>query len=178
MTIENPPPETRTALDRAAVFLATCAYTSLIPYALVRHLPARWDLSKWSGCGLMGSICGTLTYLLLPLSWARSPIALAAGVLVAVAISGRAERVYGRHDDTRIVIDEWIGAWIAGAGTVHAWGIPLVLSFILFRVFDVLKGPLAPLQSLPGGWGVTLDDVGAGLITFLIMRFVPHLHGA
>jgi len=173
MTIESRRPEAPTALDRLSVFLATCCYLSLIPLAIVRRLPARWDISKWSGCGLAGSICGTLTYLYLPLSWARSPVAILAGLLAAVAISGRAERVFGRHDDTRIVIDEWIGAWIAGAGAPHAFGMPLVVSLVLFRLFDVVKGPLAPLQALPGGWGVTLDDVGAGLASFLLVKFVP-----
>lgn len=165
--------ETRGGVDRAAVFFATCGYSSLLPLAILRRLPWKLSTDKWSGCGLMGSFCGVATYLLLPLSWARSPWALVGGTLVSVVISGRAEVAMGRHDDSRIVIDEWIGAWIAAVAAPHALGWPLAASFVLFRVFDVLKGPFGPLQRLPGGWGVTMDDVGAGLAAAAVVHFLP-----
>ena len=103
------------------------------------------------------------------MSW----LALVAGTLLSVVISDRAEKALGVHDDTRIVIDEWIGAWIAASTAPHMMGRPLIVSFVLFRLFDVLKGPLAPLQRLPGGWGVTMDDVGAGLVSAAIVHFLP-----
>ncbi len=165
--------EARGGLDRAAVFFATCAYTSLIPLAVLRRLPWKLSTAKWSGCGLMGSICGTATYLLLPAYWARSPWAFLVGTVFAVGISGRAEIVLGQHDDSRIVIDEWIGAWIAAVTAPHAFGLAVVVSFVLFRIFDVIKGPLGPLQRLPGGWGVVMDDVGAGLLAAAVVHFLP-----
>lgn len=49
------------------------------------------------------------------------------------------------------------------------WGIVLVI-FGLFRFFDVLKPwPVRGSQSLPGGWGVTVDDVLAGVYVNLVM---------
>jgi len=40
----------------------------------------------------------------------------------------------------------------------------LCIAFVLFRLFDILKPfPLRRLQSLPGGWGIVMDDVGAGI---------------
>jgi len=44
------------------------------------------------------------------------------------------------------------------------WLVLLLAGFGLFRFFDILK-PLGinKLQSLPGGWGVVLDDVAAAL---------------
>jgi phosphatidylglycerophosphatase A len=37
-------------------------------------------------------------------------------------------------------------------------------SFFAFRLFDVWKpGPIRGWQDLPGGWGIVIDDVAAGL---------------
>jgi len=173
MSISAKGPDTGGKLDRVAVFFATCGYTSLIPLAVLRRLPWKLSTVKWSGCGLMGSFCGVATYLLLPEYWARSPWVLFVGALFAVGVSGRAEASLGSHDDSRIVIDEWIGAWIAAVTAPHGLGWPLVVSFLLFRVFDVIKGPLGPLQRLPGGWGVVMDDVGAGLAAAFVVHFLP-----
>lgn len=89
--------------------------------------------------------------------------ALAMGLApIAVWSASRAEERYG-HDARPIVIDEVLGVLIA------AWAMPwdalhLLVAFLLFRVFDVLKPPpVYQLQSYPGGLGVLLDDVGAGL---------------
>ena len=48
--------------------------------------------------------------------------------------------------------------------------------FLLFRLFDILKPPpLKSLERLPGGWGILLDDLGAGLMANatlqLLLRF-------
>ncbi|MCB0260575.1 MAG: phosphatidylglycerophosphatase A, partial [Calditrichaeota bacterium] len=42
-----------------------------------------------------------------------------------------------------------------------------------FRLFDVSKlYPVNRLQDLPGGWGIMLDDIGAGIYTLLIMQII------
>lgn len=39
-----------------------------------------------------------------------------------------------------------------------------VIAFFLFRIFDIFKPPPArSMEKLKGGWGVTLDDVAAGI---------------
>ena len=52
------------------------------------------------------------------------------------------------------------------------WGIgwPLgLLAFAAFRLFDIWKPwPVGPSQNLPGGWGVTVDDVLAALYVNLV----------
>ena len=46
----------------------------------------------------------------------------------------------------------------------------LVVAFFVFRFFDVLKPPLARrAESLPGGDGILLDDVVAGLHGLVLM---------
>ena len=91
-------------------------------------------------------------------------------LLMSVAISDYAQELFGVKDDPRIVIDEFVGFWFAMAFLPHAWPV-IIAAFILFRVFDVFKLPwIRRLQNLPGGWGVVMDDVAAGILTNLLLR--------
>ena len=85
------------------------------------------------------------------------------GFFVAVKCAGAAEKELG-HDAKPIVIYEVVGQSIALLGVPHQlWA--FAASFVLFRVFDVWK-PLGAreAQKLPGGWGVSADDVIAGVV--------------
>ena len=49
------------------------------------------------------------------------------------------------------------------------WAARLAAPFLLFRLFDIWKpGPVDAAQGLPGGWGVVLDDVLAGILAALL----------
>jgi phosphatidylglycerophosphatase A len=49
----------------------------------------------------------------------------------------------------------------------------LFLAFALFRFFDIVKPfPIGASQRLPGGWGIVVDDLLAGLATNLVLRFL------
>ncbi len=93
--------------------------------------------------------------------------------LLGVAVSGPVCRVLRAEDPGCIVIDEVAGQTIACAGLATlpspspaVW----IAAFLLFRLFDVWKpGPIRQLQSLPGGWGVVMDDVGAGLAAAILL---------
>ena len=95
--------------------------------------------------------------------------------IISVFLSHLAEGIYG-HDAKKIVIDEWAGMFVTllfvpFSLTAYAIG------FVAFRAFDVVKvPPAAQLESLPRGWGVTMDDVMAGIyaniVTQLIVRFL------
>ena len=51
--------------------------------------------------------------------------------------------------------------------------IPLILAFLLFRFFDIAKVfPASTLEKLPGGAGIVLDDVMAGIYTLVILRLI------
>ena len=67
-------------------------------------------------------------------------------------------------DHGTIVIDEACGQCLA---LVPAMLSPIlwVLSFALFRLFDIWKpGPIAMIERrLGGAWGVMFDDVAAGM---------------
>ena len=66
-----------------------------------------------------------------------------------------------------IVIDEWVGQWIALSFLPVNLSFAL-LGFILFRFFDISKiGPVKYFEKLPGAVGVMADDVAAGFLSML-----------
>ena len=71
------------------------------------------------------------------------------------------------HDPSYIVIDEWVGQWIALSFLPVNLSFAL-LGFILFRFFDISKiGPVKYFEKLPGAVGVMADDVAAGFLSML-----------
>ncbi len=79
------------------------------------------------------------------------------------------EREWG-HDPSKIVVDEVIGVWIAMLGVPFSL-LNLAVAFVLFRLFDIWK-PLGirQMERLPGGWGVMMDDVLAGVYSCILMH--------
>ncbi len=76
------------------------------------------------------------------------------------------------HDPSRGVIDEWVGMWVTVAFLPVTW--PWMLAgFFMFRALDILK-PLGirRLEALPGGWGIMLDDIGAGILGAVVLNAV------
>jgi len=119
-----------------------------------------------------GGILGT------PVGLLMSGLAIAA---VGVAVSGPICRTLASKDPGCIVIDEVAGqvlacaaiplvpAFVSGRG-VLAWPWPWLTAFVLFRLFDVVKpGPIHRVQDLPGGWGVVMDDVAAGILAGVLL---------
>ncbi len=143
--------------------------------------------------GTFGSLAGLLWFGLLLLTgnfWL-----FAAGTLAAIALSvwlcGVAERVLGQTDPGSVVLDEiaalpvcflgWVAvqSWKTGAlpalgsfFSAHTW--PMTLGvFVAFRFFDVAKPwPVYQSQSLPGGWGITIDDVLAAVYVNAVVLLV------
>jgi phosphatidylglycerophosphatase A len=73
------------------------------------------------------------------------------------------------------VIDEVAGQLITFIAVPATWK-SLLLGFILFRGFDIVKPPpLRHLEHLREGVGIVLDDVGAGLYALACMQTVLHL---
>lgn len=154
-----------------AVALATGLYLSYIPAALTRLVAGR-EPRKWTGAGLIGTLEGLALAPFLPESPAALLLFLTTAVLGACWVCGRAERELGRHDDPRIVLDEIVGYWAAIAWLPGTWTARLT-AFALFRLLDSVKlPPYRWLERLPGGWGVVLDDVGAGACVNALIRIV------
>jgi phosphatidylglycerophosphatase A len=105
--------------------------------------------------------------------WAAALWALAA-VLVGIPAATQVARASGRKDPQFVVIDEVAGQLITLIGVPVAWK-SLLLGFILFRAFDIVKPPpVRRLERLPEGVGIVVDDVGAGLYGLAVMQAVLH----
>jgi len=128
-------------------------------------------IGVWFGCGHVpvapghaGTIGTIPLYLILR---PYGPVAVAAAALVVIAVgvwaSGRVERRLGVKDPQIVCVDEVAGVlctWIAAPPTWRA----LIVGGLLFRLFDQIKPwPARSAERLPGGWGVMLDDVAAGI---------------
>jgi len=69
-----------------------------------------------------------------------------------------------------VVIDEVAGILLALC-LVRPTLVHLVAAFLLFRLFDIWKPfPVGRLERLPGAWGVTADDLMAGLYAAAVIR--------
>lgn len=105
--------------------------------------------------------------------WAAGLLALAA-VLVGIPAATQVSRASGRKDPQFVVIDEVAGQLITLIAAPVAWQ-SLLLGFILFRAFDIVKPPpVRQLECLPEGVGIVVDDVGAGLYGLAVMQIVLH----
>lgn len=136
-----------------------------------------------AGIGYFPRFPGTAaTFITIPLSLvlnrlADVSLALALSILVgslvcAIWLSTKGADILRQKDPQIIVIDEIVGFLIANF-TAAPKALPLLLGFILFRFFDVTKVfPIAKLERLPGGTGIVLDDVMAGLYTFIVLRLI------
>jgi len=89
---------------------------------------------------------------------------------VGIWAAGQAEIYLGKKDPHAVVIDEVVGQLIAAAFLPHHWFYP-VAAFFLFRLFDIWKPfPAYASQQLPGGWGIMVDDVIAGLYANIALQ--------
>jgi phosphatidylglycerophosphatase A len=150
---------------------ATCGFLGYLPLLL------NSTQSSLSGAGFIGTLVGVFTVRWLPLTGAGGVIVLTGAFLFSVAVSDYAEQFLRRKDDPRIIIDEWVGYWIAMAYLPQTWKY-LLAAFVLFRILDVWK-PLGirKLSHWPGGWGVVMDDIAAGLIANVILQLAQLLRG-
>jgi phosphatidylglycerophosphatase A len=153
-----------------ARMLASGFFLSYLPVS------GRRNSGERTGAGLIGSAIGIASAFGLPAERLRATLVLLGAMAVAIVISDIAEGAYGHKDDQRIVIDEWVGVLVAVAFfSPTPW--VLALGFVLFRLFDVFK-PLgiARLQKWPGGWGIVMDDVLAGVYANLCLRLLRSVH--
>jgi phosphatidylglycerophosphatase A len=136
----------------------------------------------------------TLAYFIQPLPGLASDCVLGFLALLmifaSIFASGLVVRQVGIKDPSYIVSDEWAGMWLAlwpaRQGVYEAinggdWKLAIVsmfAAFLFFRMFDIWKPwPIRKLESLPGGWGVTLDDVLAGVYAGLAVYCAMLLYG-
>ena len=141
------------ALKHPTTFIACGFGTGLLPKA-----PGTW-----------GSALGLALWLLIPPQPMWQIGVCVIGFLVGWLASAQVCRRYGQNDPSEVVVDEFIGVWIALAALPRQtpW---LLVGFVLFRGFDILKPfPIRALERrFKGGFGVMIDDVAAGAMAGLV----------
>ncbi len=147
--------------------------------------------------GTFGSAVAVPIFVLLsPLSPSLFAVTVVGLFFLGVWASAGVEARFGRSDDGRIVIDEVVGQLLAlapllllplcaadGAAGGLRFGAPgcgvargefwlaVVTGFVLFRVLDIWKPGAVRWaeRRVPGGWGVMIDDVLAGLLAAAVL---------
>jgi phosphatidylglycerophosphatase A len=144
--------------QKIVLFLATGGYLGHVPIAP----------------GTFGSLPGLLICL------GMSGMSLGYAILfaliltgVAIVIAQQAKKLIGGKDPSSIVIDEIAGMTVTLLG-ISLTPFSLVLGFLVFRTLDILKPfPIRFLdRKVPGGAGIVLDDVMAGVCGNLFIRIV------
>ena len=96
---------------------------------------------------------------------------------IGVAVSTIYSESIKKEDPPEVVIDEWVGQWIALWLIPHSFGWGF-LSFIIFRIFDILKlGPVKGMDDIKSGTGIMMDDVVAGIFALLITQSLVYFTG-
>ena len=96
---------------------------------------------------------------------------------VGVAVSTIHAESLNEEDPSEIVIDEWVGQWIALWMIPHSfiWGF---VSFSFFRIFDIFKpGPVQLMDDIKSGTGIMMDDVVAGILALLVTQSLFYFIG-
>ena len=155
------PSRSLTIVQRLALLIATVGGVGHAPFA-------------------PGTVASALTALavgvLLP-SRTALVVSVVAVVLIGTWASQIAERSLGGKDPGAIVIDEVAGMALSVLTLPLTPGV-LIAGFVLFRVFDIVKPyPANALQRLPGGVGVMIDDLVAGLYALLLLLAARALVG-
>ena len=119
--------------------------------------------------GSMAALFPCWVLSLFPMSY--SVILLMAFVVLAIWVAELAEKRLGQKDPGCVVIDEFAGMMITLTGMPFTIKTALA-GFLIFRVLDILKPfPIRYLErTLPGGAGIVLDDVAAGIAGNLILK--------
>ncbi|WP_025653203.1 MULTISPECIES: phosphatidylglycerophosphatase A [unclassified Psychrobacter] len=169
-----PLPANASLLDRAVYWLGIG-----LGSGLPRRAPGTW-----------GSVGGLIVAIpLMSLGFVPFLIITILSCLIGIWICGRTSELMQGHDDPHIVWDEWAGIWITllpfsymSVSTASYWQdisqslsvIALIIAFVLFRFFDIIKPP--PIgwadKKVAGGLGIMLDDIIAGVMAAAVWIIV------
>jgi phosphatidylglycerophosphatase A len=143
-------------------------------------------LSLWFGAGLLPGMPGTFgtagaipLYLLVNFLHTRyQALFLLIIIIGAIWSSHRSQCILGTVDPHEIVIDE-VAGFLLSIIFIPFTVRNLIAGFFLFRFFDILKPPPIKMieEKVKGGCGIVLDDLAAGVYTYLSLRFLLYMLG-
>lgn len=126
--------------------------------------------------GTWGTLAAVPLYLLMqPLALPLYLLLLLLLALLGVWLCHRTASDMGVHDHPGIVWDEFVGFFITMIAAPAGW-VWIVVGFILFRFFDILKPwPIRWVDThVHGGFGIMFDDVLAGLMALACMQLLDY----
>ena len=96
--------------------------------------------------------------------------------VLGIYLCGESAHRLGVHDHPGIVWDEFVGIAVTMIAIPLTWW-NLILGFILFRIFDILKPwPIRVIdRAVSGGTGIMLDDIVAGIFACISLQVVNYL---
>jgi phosphatidylglycerophosphatase A len=139
-----------------------------------------WALATFFGAGYFPKGPGTagsvaailLAWPLVLTGFSNVSFAILAMVALypAIRASGIVAVESGRKDPQIVVIDEVLGQWLTLGGAIRLNWRSLLIALVLFRIFDILKPPpIRLIERIPGGAGIVLDDMMAGVFGALVL---------
>ena len=144
--------------QKSVIFIATGCYIGNITFAP----------------GTFGTVLGLLLcFFLSKIDYSMAVLLTLIFILCAIWIANEAEKILKTEDPGCIVIDEIAGIILTLSGL--PFNITSVTAgFLVFRALDIWKPyPIRFLENkLSGGIGIVLDDVAAGILSNLILRFL------
>ena len=144
-------------MNRLKLGIVTCGFLGLSPVA-----PG--TVGTLGGVAIAWAMSGLEHYLL----W--TIVVCLALYALGRALAPWAEAYAGGKDPGFFVLDEVIGFLITVAWTSGPSYLSLMVGFVLFRFFDVVKPqPVRRLEAIGGGDGILLDDVAAGTYGLIVL---------
>ena len=139
--------------------------------------------------GTWGTVAGTLLFLpfapWLIGTWAGLSLLLISFPL-GIYLCDKTAKDIGVHDFGGIVWDEFVGVWLVlvylPPVLIERWGLlwSALAAFILFRIFDIIKPP--PIgwidKHAPGGFGIMIDDIIAGLFALIPLWLIANFYSS
>ena len=147
--------------QQTVLFFSTGFYSGYIPFA-----PGTFGtLTALPFCYLL-SIC----------SRGGGAVIIIAVILLAIWLADSSEKLINKKDPGCIVIDEIAGMLVTLAGLPFNF-ITVAIGFVLFRLLDIFKPfPIRYLErKIPGGAGIVVDDIMAGIIANITLRIILYI---
>lgn len=131
-------------------------YTGYIPFA----------------SGTWGSLAALIIYLI---PGFEKPIVIIPAIIIFIILGiftgNKFDVIYGK-DPAECTVDEVVGMWISLLFLPKTF-LVVTAAFFMWRAFDIIKpSPARQAENLPGGLGIMMDDIIAGLYSLLLLHLI------
>jgi phosphatidylglycerophosphatase A len=126
--------------------------------------------------GTFGTILGVVLYIASYYLGINLLLLAILSFILGIYLCGRTARDINYHDHPGIVWDEVAGYLITMLFVPYTY-INILLGFVLFRLFDIVKPwPIKVIdQKITGGLGIMLDDVLAAIFANMVLNLILYL---